>query len=243
MALFIAINAIVSATVTLLVLSTWDAQRPRPEPIPTLAGVAQVSSTPLPNATTLVPTEPPAPAVTPTPSGPFVYAIESGDTLGGLALRFDVPLADLLAANDLTEDAILSVGQELTIPVGSPVEPTPTPDNTPPPTPAATSGPALVVIREIELPGSVNGETIILTNLGEVINLAGWTLSDGRDNRYTFPDVTLFAGAEINLHTREGANSPTDLYWGASAAVWGETGTVAYLRDANGRLVATYRVP
>jgi hypothetical protein len=100
-----------------------------------------------------------------------------------------------------------------------------------------------VIIREIESPGVLDAETIVLTNVGQVVNLAGWTLSDGTGNRYTFPDVTIFADAEIRLHTRAGTNTPSDLYWGQSATRWSKTGTVAYLRDARGKLVATYQVP
>ena len=234
-ALFVAMNVIISATVTLLILSAWDARRPAARnPI----SIAQ--STPAPVAPGATPIEKPALAPTTAPSGPFTYTIQSGDTLGDLALRFDVPLEDLLAANDLAEDAILSIGQEIIIPVGgSPrVAPTVTQAATP-----SAAGPALLVIREIEQPGSLNGETVILTNLGEVVTLTGWTLSDGRTNRYTFPDVTLFPDAEINVHTRAGTDTPSDLYWGASDAVWEATGTVAYLRDVSGKLVATYRVP
>lgn len=243
-AVFILINAIVSALVTLAVLSIWESGRQTSAPIPTSFPAAQ--ATRLPDATPgITPTElpPSVPADTPTPSGPFVYTIEAGDTLGSLSLKFDVSLEDLLAANGLTEDAILSVDQEIIIPIGgsTDIASAPTvPSTTPVPT---SANPALVVIREIESPGSAGAESVILTNLGGVINLAGWTLSDGADKRYTFPDVTLFANAEIRVFTRSGSNTPSDLYWGQSAAVWGATGTIAYLRDAGGKLVATYRVP
>jgi len=238
LAIFIAINAIVSAAVTLLVLSWWESRRPAAAPIPT--PIALALSTRPPDATPIpASTQPPTPTITATPGGPFVYTIQSGDTLGSLSLEFDVPLEDLLAANNLTEDAILPLGQEITIPSGGSTEIAPTPDATP----AATSGPALVTIREITSPGSIDSEVVILTNLGQPVNMARWTLSDGNGNRYTFPDVTMFADAEINLHTQAGTNTPSDLYWGESEARWGKTGTVAYLRDAAGKLVATYRVP
>ncbi|HLF26644.1 MAG TPA: lamin tail domain-containing protein [Anaerolineae bacterium] len=237
MAAFIAINAIVSIVVTLLVLSWWEAQRPA---APSVNPTATTQSA-LPSDTTPLPfsTESPAPPIAPTTGGPFVYIIESGDTLGSLSLEFDVPLADLLAANDLAEDAVLSVGQAITIPLGGAAVVAPAPETTP----EATRGPALVIIREIDSPGALAAEVVILTNLGGTINLSGWTLSDGKDNRYTLPEVTLFTEAEINLHTRAGTNTPSDLYWGQSEARWGETGTVAYLRDIGGKLVATYRVP
>jgi len=235
-ALFVAMNVIVSAAVTLLILSAWDARRPV---APSLPSIAQATSPPA--AQVASPTGEPLRAPTAAPGGPFTYTIQSGDTLGDLALRYDVPVESLLVANNLTEDAILSVGKEIVIPAGDP--PAAAPTATKAATTPAAAGPALVVIREIEQPGSPGEETVILTNLGEVINLSGWTLSDGRDNRYTFPDVTLFPDAEINLHTGAGTDTPSDLYWNAGGAVWGATGTVAYLRDAAGKLIATYRVP
>ena len=234
-ALFVAMNVIISTTVTLLVLSAWDARR---SSAPSLVSTAP--STAPPAAQDANSTEEPTLEPAPTPGRPSTYVIQEGDTLGALALRFDVSMEDLLAANDLGEDAILSIGQEIIIPGGG--SPTAAPTVTRATTPSA-AGPALLVIREIEQPGVLAGETVILTNLGEVVNLTGWTLSDGRTNRYTFPDVTLFADAEISVHTGAGTDTPSDLYWGASDAVWGATGTVAYLRDAGGKLVATYRVP
>jgi LysM repeat protein len=230
MALFIAINAVVSAAVTLLVLSWWEARRP-----------ATPVSTPRPPdaASTADSTLPAEPTRAPTPAGPFAYTIQAGDTLGSLSLDFDVPLSDLLAANGLAEDAILSIGQVITIPLGGLT--TTAPESTA--SPAATAGAAFVVIREIVSPGALPGEAILLTNLGGRINLLGWMLSDGKGNRYTFPDVTLFADAEISLHTAAGTNTPSDLFWAEGEARWGTAGTVAYLRDASGKLVAIYRVP
>jgi LysM repeat protein len=247
--IFIAINIIVSAIVTLLILSLWESRRPAVAPAPT----AEVPSTrpsqaasPATDTSSIETAEPTAAVVAPTPTvpgAPFVYVIESGDTLGSLSLKFDVPLADLLAVNNLTEDSILSVGQEITIPVGDATPVAPSLTATPAASPGATSSPAFMTIREIESPGVLGQETVILTNLGEVINLAQWTLSDGAGNRYTFPDVTVFANGEIKLHTRAGTNTPSDLYWGESEARWAKAGTVAYLRDTGGKLVATYRVP
>ncbi len=230
MALLIAINVVVSATVTLLVLSWWEARRPA-APISTPRPSGSV-----PTADSTLPAEPTS---IPTLSGPFVYTIQAGDTLGSLSLDFDLPLSDLLAANGLTEDAILSIGQTITIPLGG--LPAAAPESTA--SPVATTGAAFVVIREIVAPGALPGEAILLTNLGGRINLSGWTLSNGKGNRYTFPDVTLFADAEISLHTAAGTNTPSDLFWGEGEAHWGTAGTVAYLRDASGKLVATYRVP
>lgn len=62
----------------------------------------------------------PTATATPTKSAaaePVIYVVQSGDTLGGIAYRYDVSVADLVKANGLAgESAIISIGQELIIP-------------------------------------------------------------------------------------------------------------------------------
>src|SRR3972149_916592 len=141
LAVFIAINIVVSVAATLITLSIWESSR-QPASAPLATPIAEAQSTPAPQATpiaTSLPTDVPAPTFTPTPPGPFLYTIQPGDTLGSLALEFDVALEELLAANGLTEDAILSVGQQITIPVPG----VPEDASSPAATPEATSAPAL----------------------------------------------------------------------------------------------------
>jgi LysM repeat protein len=244
LAVFIAINVIVSAAVTLFILSLWESGRTAPAEAlisPTAPAVvpATPESNPTPSAGSVTATALPSLTPTSTPGGPIVYVVKSGDTLGDLAVRFDVPLADILEANNLSEDALLSLGQEIIIPVAGATPATPTPQTTV----STPSGPPLLTIFEIKSPGVLEEEVVVLVNLGEAVNLTQWSLSDGKGNRYGFPDVTIFADGEINVHSAAGTNTPSDLYWGQREARWGEAGTVAYLRDATGKLVATYRVP
>jgi len=51
----------------------------------------------------------------PAPAGP-IYIVVSGDTLGNIATRFNVPLNDLLTANNITDPNNISVGAQLVIP-------------------------------------------------------------------------------------------------------------------------------
>jgi len=64
-------------------------------------------------------------------STPFTYSIQKGDTLFGLALRFDTTVDEIVAANPETNTTLLSVGTELIIPSGEEGStaqiPTPTP--------------------------------------------------------------------------------------------------------------------
>ncbi len=81
------------------------------------------------------PTDSPFPAQTqrllPTPT-PVLYTIRPNDTLGAIAQRYGVSVADLMAANPGVQPAALIVGQTLVIPAASiPSEPTPTPASIP----------------------------------------------------------------------------------------------------------------
>lgn len=57
----------------------------------------------------------PVSAQTPTPTGP-IYIVQSGDTLSSIAERFNVSVADLMTANNMTNANFLNVGQQLVIP-------------------------------------------------------------------------------------------------------------------------------
>ena len=70
-----------------------------------------------------------ASAALPSPT-PFVYTVQTGETMGGIALKFGVSLADLQAANPEISPNSMSVGQVLKIPsdpANPSGEPTPTP--------------------------------------------------------------------------------------------------------------------
>lgn len=61
----------------------------------------------------------PAPKSTPTPKAtatPLVYAVQSGDSLLAISLKFGVDVDELAAKNDITDPGKLSLGQELIIP-------------------------------------------------------------------------------------------------------------------------------
>ncbi|MYD94717.1 MAG: LysM peptidoglycan-binding domain-containing protein [Chloroflexi bacterium] len=72
----------------------------------------QVIATPTPEPT---PTATPIPRPTPTPTA-TVYVVQPGDTLSGIAARFNVTVDDLVEANRIVNPDALQVGQEITIP-------------------------------------------------------------------------------------------------------------------------------
>jgi len=76
----------------------------------------------IPRRETATATPTPAPGATSTPGGGAVggdtYVVEEGDTAFGIALQFDITVAQLAAANGVSEDEIanLQIGQVLQIP-------------------------------------------------------------------------------------------------------------------------------
>lgn len=75
----------------------------------------QPATTPGPATPAPLPTTPPLTRPTPRPDGSVVYTVVSGDTLLGIAARYDLSLADLLALNSLSGAELLSIGQPLII--------------------------------------------------------------------------------------------------------------------------------
>ena len=104
---------------------------PTPEPTPTIdvaLALATPPDTPTPAPYTPEPTA--TPTITPTP---VLYVIQSGESLGAIAERFNVSVAALQEANGILDPRSLQIGQELVIPSEEEAEtaedatPTPTP--------------------------------------------------------------------------------------------------------------------
>jgi nucleoid-associated protein YgaU len=98
---------------------------PKPSPGgPTAVPTAKPPSFPPRNTATPTPTPeptstpPPTPEPAPTPE-PIIYIVEPGDTLSGIAVKFDITLQALLDANNLKADAKIKPGDELIIPVAA----------------------------------------------------------------------------------------------------------------------------
>jgi hypothetical protein len=76
----------------------------------------------------------------------------------------------------------------------------------------------------------LNREYVTIKNTGTTTRtLTGWTGLDPANHVYTFPTFKLGAGKSVKLHTGEGTNSSTNLYWGRGYYVWNNTGDKAIL--------------
>jgi LysM repeat protein len=91
---------------------TPTATRPAPSSTPTAPPTVVSAATRVTNTPTSTPT-----VATPTPVPPVTYIVQPGDTLSEIAARFDVTLAALMEANDITDPTLIRPGRVLIIPV------------------------------------------------------------------------------------------------------------------------------
>jgi LysM repeat protein len=224
---------------------------------PTIGGIAAIGTIETLDPTFL-PTLPPqvsdTPDVTATdPSGCPTYIVKRGDTPGGIATDNGVSLANLYKANDFTSDPVLQIGQVLVIPrngCGLLTE-TPTPTATsdatatpiPTSTPLPTASKTVIQIQGVVSAGTINDEGVNLTNVSEgVVEMTGWTLSNGGTEVFKFPTFRLFPNGKVLINTRAGQNSPIVLYAGKTTPQWASGQTVT-LTDTNGVIQASFDIP
>jgi LysM repeat protein len=245
---FLILNVIVSAVVVLGVLYWWDARQPAESEV----GIAPQTAVTLPPIA--ITAEALAQATdTPVPEeGPPIHVVQAGDTLGNLAQFYDVPIEDIMSANDLTNADFLFVGQQLIIPVGGlpTVTPEPTGTGTPntPPTPVATEPPEAgeveIEISNVQGVGQLENEAVQIVNNGSrQAALLNWEVQDEDGHAYTFGQHTIFGeGAGVSVFTKAGQNSVTAVYWNLTEPVW-ESGETVILVDADGAERATFVIP
>jgi len=91
--------------------------------------------------------------------------------------------------------------------------------------------------------GVLASESIIIQNNGDAaLLLTGWALKDSQNSIYTFPQLTLYPGGTVQVHTGMGTDTSADLYWRRSEPVW-ESGELAALYDPQNIARAFYRIP
>jgi LysM repeat protein len=181
-AFIIAVNAVISAVISVVVVLL--VARP-PEKVSSITPTSPVAAT-----------QPVGAASTPT-AELVIHIVQPGDTISGLALQYDVPEADIIAASHLENPNFLQVGRELIIPIGGLTQatatftPEPTATETPIPfqppsadmtataaaelgatatalpTPLPSTGELQIEISEILAPGQVDQERVVISNVGD----------------------------------------------------------------------------
>jgi LysM repeat protein len=182
---------------------------------------------------------------------PFVYIVQPGDSISSLAVKFDVPGADIIAANRIQNPDYLVAGVELTIPTGGlppsvttwpptaadtetplPFEPpsaqltdtvTPGADGTQTASPTSLPEDAFrLEIVEILGAGLVEEERVVISNTGDqVVDMTGWSLTNPDGNTYVFPNYRLWPGGTVTVHTGIGQDGDP-----VSSLFWGRLSPV-----------------
>lgn len=167
-------------------------------------------------------------------------ALQIGDVLIVPLEGCPLTAADVAAAagGEATEEATAEATPEATAEGTVEALPTARPTLTLPPTAAN----AQVEIVEVIGAGDVTSEGVVIRNQGNTINVNGWTLSDDAGTTYTFAERVLFSNAQITLFSRVGQDTAIALFWNRSAPLF-KPGAVLTLRDRNGAVQSTFRVP
>ena len=117
---------------------------------------------------------------------------------------------------------------------------------TPSPTPMTDGGtPGSLVVQEIHADAvgndleNLNDEYVVFRNDGDSsLAMSGWTVADEADHTYTVPSgFALEPGATVTLHTGNGSESTSELYWGSDSAIWNNGGDTITVRTEDGALV------
>ena len=108
--------------------------------IPTPVATPDATTEQVPAAATAAPTATPTAAAVAS-AGPLLHVVAAGDTLGALAVRYQVDSEDIAAENGISTNSVLRIGQELIVP-GAIVASAATPTMEPTATPSATATPA-----------------------------------------------------------------------------------------------------
>jgi len=91
--------------------------------------------------------------------------------------------------------------------------------------------------------GVLASESVAIQNNGNTsLLLTGWMLKDGQGRVFVFPQLTLYPGGTVQVHSSTGQDSAADLYWQLTASAW-KSGDLVALYDTKNIARAFYRVP
>lgn len=88
---------------------------------------------------------------------------------------------------------------------------------------------------------NLNDEYIIFRNkCFHPLSLKGWTLQDKINTTFLFPDIAIENKTFLTLHTGEGENNNTDLFWGKTRAVWNNKGDTLMMLNTERQLMLNH---
>lgn len=126
---------------------------------------------------------------------------------------------------------------------GAPQPPAPGTPAEPSPGPAPVGSGVVIVAVEssFETNKDLDQEHVVIENRsGATVQMKNWTLRDVDDQKYSFPDFELAAGAQVRVWTKSGVDTGSDLFWGREKTVWNFSGDTAVLRNPDGEDISHF---
>jgi hypothetical protein len=80
-----------------------------------------------------------------------------------------------------------------------------------------------------------NGEWVEIEGYG--VDITDWTIEDEANHNYAFPFFII--NGKIKLHSGDGEDNMTDLYW-SCCAIWNNDGDTAVLKDNHGDVIDSF---
>lgn len=101
-------------------------------------------------------------------------------------------------------------------------------------TPGTPSSEGVIInISQISGLDDLQAEQFSITNLGSGTSLKDWTLEGSPIGVFSFPDIFIFSGGTIRIHTKAGQSTPSDLYLNQNSVAW-PIDTTLILKDDTG---------
>ena len=104
--------------------------------------------------------------------------------------------------------------------------------------------PLEIISANYDAPGNDNfnlNEEYITFQVLVSASLVGYAIEDITGHRYEFPDQVFSRGQIFKLHTGQGVDTQTDLYWGATgSAIWNNDGDIVKVLDPQGQILLSY---
>lgn len=77
-------------------------------------------------------------------------------------------------------------------------------------------------------------EIVAIKNSCSPINISLWKIRDESRKSYLFPGILL---GSINLHSKNGTDNSTDLFWQSQTNIWNDNRDTLYLLDSENKIV------
>lgn len=120
-----------------------------------------------------------------------------------------------------------------------------TPTRTPTPTATPTQSPGVYILDIVYKPSGdpLNEYVKIKNTSSKSVDMKDWIIKPakaGTGVKYVFPSFTLGAGKIVNVWTKSGTDTSTDLYWDSTIPVWNDNHDCGYLKNDNGGTESSY---